>query len=512
MASRIVESSFPDVNHALRFLHAHYPRAYDIDRTAGTHAIRQQLDNLQDAGSLFDAIIYQKAPIVIRELETRLGAEAFREGLREYLREHRFGNASWPDLLARLDARLPSGLAAWSRAWIDEGGRPIVRTELTVARGRISELAFTTHDARAGRALTWSQDLQLVLGYEDHVELLPVRLDGIRTVIPAACDRPAPLFVLANGGGIGYGEFHPDVDSLRWLSHHLPDIGDPLMRGSAWITLWDQVLCGRLPASGFLALAVRALPRETDELNVQHVLSSLVRAYWTFTPDADRRTSGPVIERLLREQLAGAASPGLKAAYFVALRGIGQTPEMLAWLTRVWRCEETIAGLTLAEPDFVFLAQALALRDVAYSSQMIEQQIARTMDPDRRARLRFVMPALSADAVERDRFFTSLTLAANRRHEAWVVDGLRCLHHPLRQAASVDYIGPSLHLLQEIQETGDIFFPARWMDATLGGRNSPEAAAIVRAFLAGTPRRYPERLRRIILASADQLFRASGSG
>jgi hypothetical protein len=35
-------------------------------------------------------------------------------------------------------------------------------------------------------------------------------------------------------------------------------------------------------------------------------------------------------------------------------------------------------------------------------------------------------------------------------------------------------------LLREIQSAGDIFFPQRWMDATLGGHNSRQAASIVR--------------------------------
>ena len=69
MAAKIVNPSFPKVNHELRFLVAHYPAAYAVDRSEGTHPIRQELDNLNEAGSLYGAIIYQKAPIVMRQLE-----------------------------------------------------------------------------------------------------------------------------------------------------------------------------------------------------------------------------------------------------------------------------------------------------------------------------------------------------------------------------------------------------------------------------------------------------------
>ena len=68
---------------------------------------------------------------------------------------------------------------------------------------------------------------------------------------------------------------------------------------------------------------------------------------------------------------------------------------------------------------------------------------------DRKARLAFVTPALSANPAERGAFFASLKALSNRQHEPWVLDGLRYLHHPLRASASEPYIRPSLDLLGE---------------------------------------------------------------
>jgi hypothetical protein len=86
MADKIVNPSFPTVNHELRFLLAHYPSAYSVDRTAGTNAIRQVLGNLDEAGQMYGPIIYDKAPVVMRQLEMIMGAGPFRDGLREYLK------------------------------------------------------------------------------------------------------------------------------------------------------------------------------------------------------------------------------------------------------------------------------------------------------------------------------------------------------------------------------------------------------------------------------------------
>ena len=161
MAAKIVNPSFPEVNHDLRFLLAHYPAAYDVDRTPGANPIRQPLDNLNEAGSLYGAIIYQKAPIVMRHLEALLGEDSFRDGLREYLNAHPFGNATWTDLIAVLDRRTPVDLAAWSRVWVEQPGRPTITTELEVADGRIASLAFAqtrSAGARPGVAAATARD------------------------------------------------------------------------------------------------------------------------------------------------------------------------------------------------------------------------------------------------------------------------------------------------------------------------------------------------------------------
>ena len=97
----------------------------------------------------------------------------------------------------------------------------------------------------------------------------------------------------------------------------------------------------------------------------------------------------------------------------------------------------------------------------------------------------------------------------NRSREAWVLDAARYLHHPLRAAASRKHLRPALELVREIQRTGDIFFPKRWADATLSGYQSVQTAAEVRSFIDGLPADYPPRLRWVLLASADPLFRAA---
>ena len=448
MAAKIVNPSFPEVNHELRFLYAHYPAAYEVDRTAGANPIRQDLANLNEAGSLYGAIIYQKAPIVMRQLEQLMGEAQMRDGLREYLRNHSYANATWPDLIAILDKRTPQDLVDYSRVWVETPGRPVVQIK---------------RDLRTPGAG-------------------PFRMH--------------------------YGDVVLNEQELAFLTTSLHTIEDPVERGSALIMLWENMLEGRVPPRRVLDALVTALAVESNELTVTRMLGYLGEAFWRFTPADQRAPVAPRIEATLKAGLDRAASTSLKTAWFNALRNAATTPETVDWLARVWRREEKVPGVPLSEADESELALELALRGVNPGA-VVAAQLARIQNPDRKARFQFVMPAVSPDAAVRARWFESLRDVENRRREAWVLEGARYLHHPLRARESAPLVRPALELVHEIQRTGDIFFPKRWADATLSGYQSPEVAAEVRAFIEGLPGDYPPRLRWVLLASADPLFRAA---
>ncbi len=505
MAAKIVNPAFPEINHDLRFLYAHYPAAYDVDRTAGTNAIRQRLDNLDEAGSLYGAIIYQKAPIVMRQLELLIGASSFRDGMREYLKAHAFGNATWTDLIATLDRRTPDDLAAWSRSWVEEAGRPTVRVDLKRNGKSVESLELTQQDPVTARGLLWTQPLSVAIGY---------RRDGVTTrhrmtgpTMRVSSGSAVPLYVLPNNDGVSYGNFVLDPSSRASLLENLP--ADEVARGSALVMLWEEMVDRRVAPRAMFDLLMKALPTERNELTIQRMLSYLQQVRWRWFRDAERANSAAAVETTLRAGLNAAKTPSLKSAWFNALRDMAQSPSTLSWLESVWRKTETVPGLVLAEPDFITLAQELAVRGVPDGEAILSEQIARTQNPDRKGRMEFVRPALSADPAIRDAFFAQLKDPVKRRREAWVLEGIGYLHHPLRAASAEKHVRPSLEMLLEIQKTGDIFFPKRWMDATLSGHRSPTVAATVTTFLEGLPAGYPDRLRRIILSSADDLFRVT---
>jgi len=511
MAAKIVNPSFPQVNHELRFLLAYYPTAYQVDRTAGTNPIRQQLANLDEAGQLYGPIIYQKAPIVMRQLEQIVGESKFRDGLRAYLKRYAYGNATWLDLVRMLDERTPIDVTAWSRAWVEERGRPSFTTMVrTDDRDRLADIEIVQQDPM-GRRMIWPQRLRVALGYPGMVRELPVYVEHEVTPVPTAHGLPRPLYVLPAGAGLGYGLFVLDTASRNYLLAHIEEVPNAITRGAAWVTLWDNVLESQVSPDAFADTAMRALSRETDEQNAQRVLAYLSRAFWRYMSPADRSARGAGLEAMLRAGIERGRTQSEKAAWFNTYRDVVLSREGIEWLTRVWRREEKVPGLTLAEPDEITLALELAVREAPGWEEILRQQLERTENPDRKARFAFVIPALSADPAVRERAFARFRFVENRRREPWVLESLQYLNHPLREVHGRQFVRPALDLLREIRDTGDIFFPTRWMESTLWGHRSPEVAKTVRDFLASQPD-YPQRLRWTILSAADELFRAARTG
>jgi len=501
MAAKIAGPAFPDLNLALRFYQAHHPTAYGVDRTRGANPIRQPLENLREAGSLYGAIIYQKAPVVMRQLEELIGETALRDGLRTYLDRYRFGNATWPDLIAILDDATPDDLATWSRVWVDEPGRPRIR-----AQWADSGVLITQDDVWPSRELLWSQPIVVALGFGDTVHVERVILRGAEAFVPVA--SAPPDFVLAGADGIGYGRFVLDSTSRDALRAQVQQLDDPVHRAVAWQSLYEEVLDDSLDAQAFLDAAINAIAQERDELLAQQVLGLTRTVYWRFLDDSARTARAPQLEAALWRALEAAPTPGRKGAYFSALTGVTLTPAGTARLERIWRRAETPRGLPLAEQQYIALAEALAIRSVPSAEAMLAEQEARITNPDRLARFRFMRAALSATVATRDSLFRTFADVENRRRESWVLDAMAAMHHPLRAEAALPNVRAALDLVPAIQQTGDIFFPLRWLNTTLDGHRSAEAAATVRAFLEETPDLSP-RLRGKVLQAADDLFRAA---
>jgi aminopeptidase N len=501
IADKITQGTEGAASYDLKFLLSHFPRAYSIDRTPGANPIRQSLINLQEAGTLYGPIIYNKAPIMMRQLERLMGTEAFRKGLRQYLQNYSFGNATWPDLIKLLDEAAPADLQQWNKVWVATPGRPKLSYSLTTKNGGISRLELT-QTGEQDSAYLLPQLFELALVYKNRVDEITVNMSGKTAVVSEAYGKAIPEYILFNSTGQGYGVF--PIDSAM---HDPVSLRNPVMRASAYINLYENMLNGAaISPDSLLRKALHFLQAEAEELTSNLLAGYISDIYWRFLRAGKRQAVAPRVEKALWQLLQDEIPTNKKKIVFRTYQNIAVSKGAIDNLYHIWQKQQPPAGVTLTEDDYTSLALALTLKEHT-DTTILTVQHGRITNPDRKQRILFLRPALSADVAVRDQFFASLKNKDVRRKEAWVQDALSYLHHPLRAHRSINYLPKTLSMLEEIQQTGDIFFPAGWLTASLGGYQSIEAAAIVRKFLQDNPS-YNPKLKAKILQAADGLFRA----
>ncbi len=504
MAAKIVNPGFPTIDHDLNFLVRHYPGAYSVDRTNGANPIRQHLPNLNEAGQMYGAIIYNKAPIMMRQLEMMIGEEPFRLGLQEYLARYAFSNATWPALVSILDEKTDEDLLQWSEIWVNTPGRPVMEVDLDGgdARGYVLE-----QNDPSGQGRVWPQIFGVAsIGNGTRGTFFSLASTTARTSFETTAISNGKE-LLFNSDGRGYGVFYTSFDILQYWDQ----LGD-VEKGSTLINLYEDLLGeGSVEPSAYLFALGAIVAREPNQLLLNLALGQLSRIYWTLVPAATRDAYAPELEALLWSAMQQQTDSSKKKIFFDAFADVVISPQRVRSVLDIWSGALIVDGLPLAENDYIALAQILAVKMPGMAGEIFSTQLARTENPDNQRKLAFIAPSLSPDKVVRDQFFESLKQEENREVESWVLDALENIHHPLRTNSSEGYILPSLELLQEIQMTGDIFFPKRWLDVTLANYQTGTAVNTVATFLDERPD-YNAQLRMKILQSADMMFRANRLG
>ncbi len=502
MADKVTEDMMGTETFNLKFLQDHYPSAYAIDRTKGANPIRQQLDNLQDAGSIYGNIIYHKAPIMMRQLESLMGKDNFQKGIREYMKKYAYGNATWPDLIAILSKYSTTDLYSWNKVWVNQPGRPVFNYKIGYAGNKISKLVIE-QQAEVGPKRIWPQIFNLLLVYADRTKVIPVNMKVQQVALAAAIGEAKPLFILFNADGMGYGHFPAD----KAMGTSIFALQSPLARASAYINLYENMLAGRTyqPAD-LLTLFQHGISVENNELNLRLLTGYISSIYWTFMRPEDRSVVHTKLETDLWSAMNQQVETNHKKVLFNAYQSIYLSAEAKGRMYDIWQSQTPPLGVKLTEDDYTALALSIALKSDTVTT-VLKQQQNRITNTDRKDRLNFLMPALSLNVFERDAFFAGLADQKNRAKEAWVTTALSYLHHPLKQNTSFKYLPKSLELVEEIQRTGDIFFPQSWLSAIFGSYQTKQAYQKVVEFLNQHPQ-YNPKLKEKILQSTDNLYRA----
>lgn len=504
MADKIVNPIYPEINHQLSFMMSHYPSAYSEDRTKGTNPIRQELQNLNNAGSLYGRIIYNKAPIMMRQLENILGESVFQQGVQQYIKKYANSNADWNDLVAIFDETTNGSISSWSDVWVNSSGRPIFYEEIeTNEKGNVTK--FIIHQkAEDDSNKVWVQSFRIqLLDARGYVKNINIKNMGKSFDITSATKDFKPGQILYNIDGFGYGVFPIYKDKI----YTYQNIKDEVSRGYQFINLYENMLIGEVSPLETNQVLLRAIQREKNELILSYLSGRLQTIYWTFLTDEQRKELQQKTEKEVFDLLTTDLSSNLKKTIFNMYENIAISEEGKENLYKIWNKEIKIDNLFLNENDYTSLAMTLAIYNHPKAKEILQTQQGNINNPDRLARFKWLIPSLSNDEKTRDDFMTSLLEPKNREKESWVQSALGNIHHPLRHQSSTKNLASILNELEEVQQTGDIFFPKGWLASSIGNYSSKEAYDILRKFIDENPN-YNTNLLQKLHQTTDNLVRA----
>lgn len=494
-AAWISEPLYPEVNHRLNRLRSFNTSALSEDRTEGTVSISQELPNLRYAGLVYGQIIYNKAPVMMEKLIEIMGRDAFRQGIQTYLKRYAYSNATWDDLVGILDSLASADLRGFSQAWVYEKGMPDLTFRIT---GKHRDSLTVTQSDPLGRGILWPQSFGVTVSDGTVNRQVEINMNADRITVPAGVT--GARYILPNTDGRGYGRFILPRESARWLLGHWSEIQDGTARFATLMNLQENYLAGLISARDWSRSILAGLEKETDQLTASSLSGFLGR-----TMDDLNGTDREAVEQRLWTLAHTHPEQPIRTILLRSLPSGLTTAALCDSLYAIW---ETQSEPLYSESNYTSLAWELAIRFPDRAGHILATQRARLTDPDRLRRFDYISRAVSPDEAARDTLFQSLMRAENRRIEPWTSSVLSYLNHPLRESSSVRYIRPGLDILEEVQRTGDIFFPRNWAGALLGSHRSPEAWQEVRKFLQDNPD-YPVLLRNKILQAAYSLFRAN---
>jgi len=504
MADKIMNPVFPEVNHRLNFMMSHYPSAYSEDRTKGTNAIRQYLGNLKNAGSLYGRIIYNKAPIMMRQLEYLLGEDAFKEGIEEYIKTYANSNADWTELVSILDKKSDRDIKNWSAVWVNSSGRPLFSEEITAnENGNVTK--FIIHqNAEDGADKIWPQSFEIqLIDKKGNQKSIDIKNMEKSFDISEVVKDFKPAQVLYNTNGFGYGVFPIYKNGI----HTYKEIKDEVSRGYQFINLYENMLKGKVTPLKTYQVYLAAIQQEENELIINYLSNNMRTIFWTFLTKEQQNKIQKEIENKMYTLLENELPANIKKTLYSLYESIAISEEGKENLYQIWRQKKKLKNLFLNENDFTSLAMKLVIFKHPKAIEIIQEQQNRISNKDRLERFMWLLPSLSADEVVRDDFMKSLLQKENREKESWVQTALSNLHHPLRQQESIKHLKSILEALEDVQLTGDIFFPKGWLASSIGKYSSKEANEILNQFLEENPNYNPILLKKL-LQTTDNVSRA----
>jgi aminopeptidase N len=324
--------------------------AMEGDARSTTHPIQQRIATEAEANSAFDDITYKKGQSFLRMLESYLGEDVFRDGIRRYIAAHEYSNTTTADLWNALSEASNKSVGEIAAGWTEQPGFPVVTVKREAdGKIRLSQERFTVNFKNPPPFL-WQIPLTYSVVGETPATLLMTDKTAALKNIPA--DRALKLNV--NGAG----NYRVEYDDRSWelLFKALPKLGVE-DRVNLMSDAWALVQAGRAPVSLYFGL-VEKLPVSADLAEREQIINVLDFVNGLLVDSSEREKFQAYARSLLRPTFVTlgwepkpdeSPNAGRLRASLISALGDLNDPEVLAGCRE--RFENYLADPASLSPD-----------------------------------------------------------------------------------------------------------------------------------------------------------------
>jgi aminopeptidase N len=240
-------------------------RAMFQDAQENTHPIQQPI-NGEEALAAFDDITYWKGQYFIRMLEGFLGDDAFRDGIRVYLKENQFSNANATNLWNALEKSSGRSVTKLASTWIEQSGFPLVKvTAECLNKNRVvtleqSRFSFEPND---NVRQPWIIPIGILSTADPHAPRYALLEKITENFDFPGCDGA----LNANADSFGFYRVWYDPDLLSRLGRDWNHLSEE-ERVDFVSDTWAMVMSNRTPVTSYLTLLDRL--RSESSYSVWH--------------------------------------------------------------------------------------------------------------------------------------------------------------------------------------------------------------------------------------------------
>ncbi len=295
LACKIVDQWRPEWNSWVEFQQEkEIPLA--IDALVNTRPISSKVTSAAQIEELFDALTYEKGAACLRMIETFLGEESFREGIRQYIKRFQYQNAPAEALWDALSAASGQPVGKIARDWFTQPGFPLVTLRETTDRhGQFFTIeqqrfaSFTSPDTNGRWTIPFTYKYQDEIGIHEERILLENKSTRLPLKSPVS-------FLYGNAEESGFLRVAYDSALRLKMESALPSVLTPTERIGHLGHLWAFTIRGTISIDQFLStlclfkgdntrVVVEAMTQYMESLFNQMVLSDDLPLFQSLVSD-----------------------------------------------------------------------------------------------------------------------------------------------------------------------------------------------------------------------------------